>query len=54
MHTAMHTAMYTASAKARSFVPYYAQRLSTACVMHGASAIQRSLVYFGYLSYSHD
>ena len=28
---------YTASAKARSFVPFYAQRLSTACVMHGAS-----------------
>ena len=34
---------YTASAKARSFVPFYAQRLSTACVMHGASAIQKSL-----------
>ena len=34
---------YTASAKARSFVPFYAQRLSTACVMHGASAIQKSI-----------
>ena len=34
---------YTASAKARSFVPFYAQRLSSACVMHGASAIQKSL-----------
>ena len=34
---------YTASAKARSFVPFYAQRLSSACVMHGAGAIQKSL-----------
>ena len=34
---------YTASPTARSFVPYYAQRLSGACVLYGASAIQKSL-----------
>ena len=28
---------------ARSFVPFYAQRLSTACVLNGARAIQKSL-----------
>ena len=26
-----------------SFVPYYTQRLSTECVMHGAAAIQKSI-----------
>ena len=34
---------YTTSPTARSFVPYYAQRLSAACVLHGASAILKSL-----------
>ena len=34
---------YTTSPTARSFVPYYAQRLSMACVMYGASAILKSL-----------
>ena len=33
---------YTRSATARSFVPFYAQCLSTACVMSGARAIQKS------------
>ena len=30
---------YTRSFTARSFVPYYAQRISTACVMYGAEGI---------------
>ena len=34
---------YTASPTARSFVPYYAQRLSAACVLYGARAILKSL-----------
>ena len=34
---------YTISPTARSFVPYYAQRLSADCVLNGASAIQKSL-----------
>ena len=34
---------YTASAKARSFVPFYAQRLSSDCVLHGARGIQQSI-----------
>ena len=34
---------YTTSPTARSFVPFYAQRLSTACVMNGARAIQKSM-----------
>ena len=34
---------YTTSPSARSFVPYYAQRLSAANVLYGASAIQKSL-----------
>jgi len=34
---------YTTSPTARSFVPYYTQRLSTECVMHGAAAIQKSI-----------
>jgi hypothetical protein len=34
---------YTTSSTARSFVPFYAQRLSTACVLNGARAIQKSL-----------
>ena len=34
---------YTTSPTARSFVPYYTQRVVTACVMHGARAIQKSL-----------
>ena len=34
---------YTTSPTARSFVPYYAQRLSAASVLHGASAILKSL-----------
>ena len=33
---------YTTSSTARSFVPFYAQRLSTACVL-GARGIQKSL-----------
>ena len=31
------------SPTARSFVPFYAQRLSAACVLNGARAIQKSL-----------
>ena len=34
---------YTTSSSARSFVPFYAQRLSTACVLNGARGIQKSL-----------
>ena len=34
---------YTTSPTARSFVPFYAQRLSAACVLNGARAIQKSL-----------
>ena len=34
---------YTTSPMARSFVPYYAQRLSTACVLYGARGIQKSI-----------
>ena len=34
---------YTTSPTARSFVPFYTQRLSTACVLNGARAIQKSL-----------
>ena len=34
---------YTISPTARSFVPYYTQRLSADCVLNGASAIQKSL-----------
>ena len=34
---------YTASPTARSFVPYYAQRLSATCVLYGALAIQKAL-----------
>ena len=34
---------YTVSPTARSFVPFYSQRLSTSCVMNGACAIQKSL-----------
>ena len=34
---------YTTSSTARSFVPFYAQRLSTACVLNGARGIQKSL-----------
>ena len=34
---------YSLSPTARSFVPYYAQRLSTTSVMYGAGAIQKSL-----------
>ena len=30
---------YTRSHTANSFVPYYAQRISSACVMHGANSI---------------
>ena len=30
---------YTRSHTARSFVPHFAQRLSAACVMHGAEGI---------------
>jgi hypothetical protein len=37
------TTDYTTSPTARSFVPFYAQRLSTACVMNGARAIQKSM-----------
>ena len=29
--------------RTNSFVPFYAQRLSTACVLNGARAIQKSL-----------
>ena len=34
---------YRESPTARSFVPYYAQRLSAACVLNGARAIQKTL-----------
>ena len=34
---------YTTSPTARSFVPYYAQRLSAASVLNGARGIQKSL-----------
>ena len=34
---------YTASPTARSFVPFYAQLLSAACVLNGARAIQKSI-----------
>ena len=34
---------YTTSPTARSFVPYYAQRLSAACVVHGAAGILGAL-----------
>ena len=34
---------YTTSPTARSFVPFYSQRLSAACVLNGARAIQKSL-----------
>ena len=34
---------YTLSYTARSFAPYYGQRLSASCVMNGARAIQKSL-----------
>ena len=34
---------YTTSPTARSFVPFYAQRLSAACVLNGARAIQETL-----------
>ena len=34
---------YTTSPTARSFVPYYSQRLSTACVLNGARNIQKSI-----------
>ena len=34
---------YTVSPSARSFVPFYAQRLSASCVLDGARAIQKSL-----------
>ena len=34
---------YTASPTARSFVPFYAQRLSASWVLNGARAIQKSL-----------
>ena len=34
---------YTRSFTARSFVPYYAQRISTACVMYGAEGILKGI-----------
>ena len=34
---------YTHSYTARSFVPYFAQRISTACVMEGAKGILKSV-----------
>ena len=34
---------YTRSYTAASFVPYFAQRLSTACVVHGAAGILDAL-----------
>ena len=34
---------YTRSYTARSFVPYYAQRLSAACVMWGAEGILKGI-----------
>ncbi len=42
----LHTAFkidYTRSYTASSFVPYYAQRLSTACVVYGAAGILDAL-----------
>ena len=34
---------YTRSYTARSFVPYFGQRISTACVMHGAEGILKGV-----------
>ena len=34
---------YTLSPTARSFVPYYTQRLSATCVLNGARQIQKTL-----------
>ena len=34
---------YTRSFTARSFVPHYAQRISAACVMHGAEGILKGV-----------
>ena len=34
---------YTTSPTARSFVPFYAQRLSMDCVLNGAYGIQKSI-----------
>ena len=34
---------YSTSPTARSFVPFYAQRLSAACVLNGARSIQQSI-----------
>ena len=34
---------YTRSFTARSFVPHYAQRISTACVMYGAEGILKGI-----------
>ena len=34
---------YDISPTARSFVPFYAQRLSSDCVLHGARGIQQSI-----------
>ena len=34
---------YSTSPTARSFVPFYAQRLSAACVLNGARNIQKSI-----------
>ena len=34
---------HSRSFTARSFVPHYAQRISTACVMHGAEGILKGI-----------
>ena len=34
---------YTRSYTARSFVPYFGQRISTACVMYGAEGILKGI-----------
>ena len=36
---AQNSTDYTRSYTARSFVPHYTQRISSACVMHGAAGI---------------
>jgi len=38
-----HTETTQENHHAHSFVPFYAQRLSTACVLNGARGIQKSL-----------
>ena len=39
---------YSRSYTAHSFVPFYAQRICSACVMHGAAAILRGIRMAGH------